>query len=129
MLTEYQAEGIDRPSIDKSKGPMENIMWSFMRSSMVSMTSMNDTHEKIANALDPSPPFTTSMHRFRFAMVLVPLIAVSITVSADTLFGIATFSLGALFFGRPVLQGSRSWLERNNLHWLEAMSIDKYATF
>lgn len=42
---------------DKSKVPMETAMWNGMRPIMHAIGDLNDTWERFANALSPTPPF------------------------------------------------------------------------
>jgi len=101
-----KAEGIDKPSQDKTKVPMETIMWSKMRPLLHNLTLLNDTWERFVNALNPQPPFDSETYRRRIAKAIVPLAVVSIFLTRDAAIRGLTFLIGVGFFGDPILRSA-----------------------
>lgn len=49
-----KASGVDRPSQDKSKAPMEEVMWSKVRPMMHGICALSDTWERCAKYVPPA---------------------------------------------------------------------------
>ncbi|KAG7139347.1 hypothetical protein HYQ45_003653 [Verticillium longisporum] len=98
-----KAEGMDRPSQDKTKAPMEEVVWHQMTPLLHLLILTSDTWERLANILVPTPPFDRQNHRIRLAWYLVPLAALSLLVTRDVAVRALTFVVGVLLFGEPLV--------------------------
>ncbi|KAM0529840.1 hypothetical protein ACHAQF_002150 [Verticillium nonalfalfae] len=98
-----KAEGMDRPSQDKTKAPIEEVVWHQMTPLLHLLILMSDTWERLANILVPTPPFDRQNHRIRLAWYLVPLAALSLLVTRDVAVRSLTFVVGVLLFGEPLV--------------------------
>ncbi|GKT50082.1 uncharacterized protein ColSpa_10263 [Colletotrichum spaethianum] len=81
-----KAEGVDRPSQDKTKAPMEEKVW------FIFFTVLVDTD--FVSILVPTPPFDQQNHQRRLAAYIVPIAAASIVLSQDIVISGTTFALG-----------------------------------
>jgi len=105
-----RAEGVDRPSEDKTKAPMEETIWKQMTPLLHMMILISDTWERLSNMLVPTPPFDLENHQRRLAMYITPLVLASVVLSRDAAVKGATLFLGIAFFGDPILtRGITSW--------------------
>ncbi|KPM35792.1 hypothetical protein AK830_g10778 [Neonectria ditissima] len=109
-----KAIGVDRPSQDKTKAPMEKFMWSKMRPLMHQMCVVSDIWERCANLLSPTIPFSQDRDRYRVASLILPILILSIFTTCYTFCKVATFAVGLGFFGSPVLTQSYSWFRLPN---------------
>lgn len=98
-------------------------MWSFMRSGMTGMDSANDTWEKLANAVNPKPPFTADKLSAPLVRTLMVMLAVSVAVNRSLFLRSVTFSIGVVLFGAPLLNASQSWLGEKYPDWIYSMSV------
>jgi hypothetical protein len=108
---------------DKSKVPMETAMWNGMRPIMHGIGDLNDTWERFANALSPTPPFPRDMYRLRLAAVVVPLLAASIFITSYMVVKGLTFGIGFGFFGDPVIQPGIKWLNSTYPNWQKLLEL------
>ncbi|CZT21891.1 uncharacterized protein RCC_07757 [Ramularia collo-cygni] len=120
-----KAEGIDRPSMDKSKGPMETIMWSFAKSGMTGMESANNIWEKFANLLDPKPPFNTSTQSATLASILLAICGLSLILTRNMFLRSMTLTFGMALFGGPLMKSASSWMESSRPGWSEYASLER----
>lgn len=84
-----------------------------MRPDMISMDSMNDTWEKLGNAINPKPPFVGESSSAPILWALLVLLAISLAVTRSLFVRSATFSFGVALFANPWLKLSHAWLEAN----------------
>lgn len=108
---------------DKTKIPMETAIWNKMRPIMHVIGDIADTWERFANALSPTPPFPEDQARLRMAGLVIPLLAVSLFVSAYMFMKGVTFGIGFGFFGDPVIQRGIVWLNREFPHWQRLLEL------
>ncbi|KAK4237102.1 hypothetical protein C8A03DRAFT_16312 [Achaetomium macrosporum] len=116
-----RAAGVGEPSHDKTKYPMETIMWSKMLPLLRLLHFTSDTWERIANALDPTPPFSREKHRIRLAGLLSSMLMVSIFFSAASIVKATTFIVGVVFFSDPLIKRSIHWLDRQHPGWTQLL--------
>ncbi|KAM0694671.1 hypothetical protein Q7P36_005027 [Cladosporium allicinum] len=108
---------------DKSKVPMETAMWNGMRPIMHGIGDVNDTWERFANALSPTPPFPRDVYRLRLAAVVVPMLAASIFITSYMVVKGLTFGIGFGFFGDPVIQPGIKWLNSTYPNWQKLLEL------
>ncbi|KAI5364004.1 hypothetical protein Slin15195_G096590 [Septoria linicola] len=97
-----RAEGVEAPSHDKSKTPMESMMWSKTGPAMHALTVTCDIVEKSANALNRQSPFRPKLHRYRLASAVVPFAATSLFVTGELVWQAVTLIVGVFMFCRPI---------------------------
>jgi len=108
---------------DKSKVPMETAMWNGMRPIMHGIGDVNDTWERFANALSPTPPFPRDVYRLRLAAVVVPMLAASIFITSYMVVKGLTFGIGFGFFGDPIIQPGIKWLNSTYPNWQKLLEL------
>ena len=108
---------------DKSKVPMETAMWNGMRPIMHAIGDLNDTWERFANALSPTPPFPRDNHRLRLAAVVIPMLAASIFITSYLVVKGLTFGIGFGFFGDPILTPAIKWLNSTYPNWQKLLEL------
>jgi len=108
---------------DKSKVPMETAMWNGMRPIMHGIGDVNDTWERFANALSPTPPFPRDVYRLRLAAVVIPMLAASIFITSYMVVKGLTFGIGFGFFGDPVIQPGIKWLNSTYPNWQKLLEL------
>jgi hypothetical protein len=113
----------DRVTHDKSKVPMETAMWNGMRPIMHGIGDVNDTWERFANALSPTPPFPRDVYRLRLAAVVVPMLAASIFITSYMVVKGLTFGIGFGFFGDPIIQPGIKWLNSTYPNWQKLLEL------
>ncbi|KAH6623155.1 hypothetical protein F5144DRAFT_550738 [Chaetomium tenue] len=103
---------------DKTKVPIETVIWTKMRPIMHTLGTIADTWERLANALSPIPLFPSEIYRLRLITILLPLLAgFSFVVTPYRLVKSLSFLIGALFFGDPILSRGFDWLNRTIPNW------------
>jgi len=113
----------DKVKHDKSKVPMETAMWNGMRPIMHGIGDVNDTWERFANALSPTPPFPRDVYRLRLAAVVVPMLAASIFITSYMVVKGLTFGIGFGFFGDPIIQPGIKWLNSTYPNWQKLLEL------
>ncbi|KAK1833451.1 hypothetical protein QBC39DRAFT_380633 [Podospora conica] len=108
---------------DKTKVPMETMMWTKMRPIMHALGDLTDTWERFANALSPTPPFPRETHRMRLAGVIIPLFGVSLFVTSYMFTKAMTFFVGFGFFGDPVISRGIDWINRTIPDWQKLLEL------
>ena len=108
---------------DKTKVPMETMMWTNMRPIMHALGDLTDTWERFANALSPTPPFPRETQRMRLAGVIVPIFGVSLFVTSYMFTKAITFFIGFGFFGDPVISRGFDWLNRTIPDWQKLLEL------
>ncbi|KZL63357.1 hypothetical protein CI238_10503 [Colletotrichum incanum] len=117
-----KAEGMDRPSQDKTKAPMEEKVWEQMTPLLHMIILISDFWERLSNILVPTPPFDQQNHQRRLAAYFVPLAAASIVVSRDLVISGTTFAFGVGIFGDPLLTWCYHYLNTNR--WTESIHLN-----
>ncbi|KAI1038315.1 hypothetical protein LB505_007857 [Fusarium chuoi] len=107
------AAGVEKPSWDKSKSPMQELMWSQMRPLMHWICRFCDIWERSANLLDPTAPFPRDAAKRRIIQLLLPIMILSIFTSCYMFYRVVTLGIGAGFFGSIFLRKSYGWLKHN----------------
>ncbi|KAK3987360.1 hypothetical protein QBC44DRAFT_331635 [Cladorrhinum sp. PSN332] len=108
---------------DKTEVPMQTAMWAKLQPIMHALSDVTDTWERFANALSPTPPFPTEVHRLRLIALVIPLFAMSFIVSAYMFVKSATFIAGLVFFGDPVISRGLDWLNRTMPQWKKVLEL------
>ncbi|RGP81495.1 hypothetical protein FLONG3_364 [Fusarium longipes] len=101
-----KAAGVDNPSWDKTKSPMQELMWSQMRPLMHWICRFCDIWERSANLIDPTCPFPRNVARQRIIRAILPILVFSIFISPYMFYRITTLCLGIAFFGSISLRTS-----------------------
>ncbi|KZL70546.1 hypothetical protein CT0861_09889 [Colletotrichum tofieldiae] len=117
-----KAEGMDRPSQDKTKAPMEEKVWEQMTPLLHMIVLISDFWERLSNILVPTPPFDRQNHQRRLAAYVVPLAAASIVMSRDMVISGMTFAFGVGIFGDPLLTYCYHYLNTNR--WTESIHLN-----
>lgn len=108
---------------DKTKVPMETAMWTKMRPIMHGIADLTDTWERFGNALSPTPPFPKETYRLRIAVLVIPLVAISLFVSSYMFIKGVTFGVGFGFFGDPIISRGLAWLNRTIPNWQKMLEL------
>ncbi|KAI3337999.1 hypothetical protein F4824DRAFT_509630 [Ustulina deusta] len=108
---------------DKTKVPVENAIWSKMRPIMHGIADVTDTWERLGNALSPTPPFPQETSRIRLASLIVPLLVISMFTTSYIFVKGASFGVGFIFFGDPIIRSGLRWLNREYPHWQKILEI------
>ncbi|KUI59727.1 hypothetical protein VP1G_06943 [Cytospora mali] len=108
---------------DKTKVPMETAMWTKMRPIMHALADIADTWERFGNALSPTPPFPKNTYRFRLALLVVPVLCMSMFVTSYMVVKGTTFGVGFGFFGDPVISRGMELLNRKFPHWQKLLEL------
>ncbi|KAI0880902.1 uncharacterized protein GGS22DRAFT_77858 [Annulohypoxylon maeteangense] len=111
------------PNYDKTKVPVETAMWTKMRPIMHGIADVSDTWERFVNALSPTPPFPRDVYRLRLAILVVPLLLISLFISSYMFTKGMTFGVGFGFFGDPIISRGLKWLNRKFPHWQKLMEL------
>ncbi|AEO59658.1 hypothetical protein MYCTH_103671 [Thermothelomyces thermophilus ATCC 42464] len=107
---------------DKTKVPMEKVMWNKMRPVMHTIGTVADTWERLANALSPIPLFPSEVYRLRLVAILLPLLlGSSLFLTPYLVLKLLSFLAGAVFFGDPVISRCLDWLNRTIPNWPELL--------
>ncbi|ETN44905.1 uncharacterized protein HMPREF1541_09780 [Cyphellophora europaea CBS 101466] len=121
-----KAYGVNDPSHDKTREPMQTALWSGVLPFLRFLYIVSDTWERLANALDPTPPFPSLDHKLRLAALLVLLALGTTFVSLDSVARILSFALGVGLFARPPLTWAISSLEQRCPGWSNLMSPEHH---
>ncbi|KAI1086901.1 hypothetical protein F5B19DRAFT_101703 [Rostrohypoxylon terebratum] len=117
------AGGKTGPGHDKTKVPVETAMWTKMRPIMHGIADVSDTWERFTNALSPTPPFPRDVYRLKLAILILPLLVMSLFVTSYMFTKSVTFGVGFGFFGDPVISRGLKWLNRKFPHWQKLMEL------
>ncbi|WYZ36032.1 hypothetical protein EsH8_X_000679 [Colletotrichum jinshuiense] len=109
-----KAEGMDRPSQDKTKAPMEEEIWNQMTPLLHMIILVSDFWERLSNILAPTPPFDREKHSLRLAAYIAPLAAVSLVLTRNIFLRGVTFIIGVGLFGDPLLKKTYHYMNDNN---------------
>ncbi|KAK8097410.1 hypothetical protein PG984_016549 [Apiospora sp. TS-2023a] len=119
-----KSAGIDKPSHDKTKRPMEEAMWSKMLPLLRALWAISDTWERFGNALNPVPPFAKDNHRFQLAALLSPVLIGSALVPAHVMAKLAGLFVGLAFFGDPFIRAAIRYLDQHYPDWEKMLVLD-----
>ncbi|KAL9101654.1 MAG: hypothetical protein Q9163_003110 [Psora crenata] len=113
------------PSVhhDKTKQPMEDVMWKKMRPVMHIIGDLADGWERFANALSPTKPFPQEKPRLILAGVVAPLLAVSLLTSSAMFMKIVTGGVGFGFFGDPLIWRGLDYLNKKVPNWQKLLEL------
>ncbi|KAK1996667.1 hypothetical protein LX36DRAFT_637668 [Colletotrichum falcatum] len=117
-----KAEGMDRPSQDKTKAPMEEKVWEQMTPLPHMIILISDFWERLSNILVPTPPFDKLNHQRRLAAYILPLAAASIVLSRNMVIRGSTLALGVGVFGDPLLTWCYHYC--NTHRWTESAHLN-----
>ncbi|KAM0332294.1 hypothetical protein ACHAQA_002570 [Verticillium albo-atrum] len=126
-----KAEGMDRPSQDKTKAPIEEVVWNQMKPLLHLIILTSDTWERLAKwvhpfpsvILVPTPPFDRPDHRIRLACYVAPLAVLSLFLTRDVAVRGFTFGVGILLFGDPFT--SRIYRAMTSYEWAQYFHLNK----
>ncbi|CAF3461888.1 unnamed protein product [Fusarium graminearum] len=111
-----KAAGVENPSWDKTRSPMQELMWSQMRPLMHWICRFCDIWERSANLIDPSAPFPRHVARRRIIRTILPILILAIFMSPYMFYRITTLCFGIAFFGsislRTSYKGFRSLIHK-----------------
>lgn len=108
---------------DKTKQPMEAAMWTKMKPIMHALADVADTWERFGNALNPKDPFPRNSYRIRLAVVVSPMLLMSLFISSYMYTKVVTFAIGFGFFGDPIIQHGLSLLDRRFPNWQKLLEL------
>lgn len=108
---------------DKTKQPMETMMWTKVRPVMHGLSEVTDTWERVGNCLNPVPPFHANRPRMRIASLLVPAVAMSLMLT-PAMFTRGTYALvGFIFFSDPLQKRGIALLNQYYPQWPELLEL------
>lgn len=107
---------------DKTKQPMEEVIWAKMRPAMHAVGDLADTWERIANALSPTPPFPHTA-QYQFAAIFAPLLLMSLFIKPAHVVHGTTFFTGLIFFSDPLLQRGLRILNEKIPDWPKYLQL------
>ncbi|KAL0935690.1 uncharacterized protein CTRU02_210281 [Colletotrichum truncatum] len=117
-----KAEGMDRPSQDKTKAPMEEEVWNQMTPLLHILILVSDTWERFLNMLNPTPPFDREKHHLRLATYMSPLAIASLFLTREIVVRGLTFMFGVGLFGGPLIARAYQYLNENK--WTEVFHLN-----
>ncbi|KAM0403489.1 hypothetical protein ACHAQC_001102 [Fusarium culmorum] len=111
-----KAAGVENPSWDKTRSPIQELMWSQMRPLMHWICRFCDIWERSANLIDPAAPLSQNIARRRIIRTMLPILILSLFISPYLLYRMATLCFGIAFFGsislRTSYKGFRSLIHK-----------------
>jgi hypothetical protein len=108
---------------DKTKNPMEVVMWAKMKPILHALADVADTWERFGNALSPTAPFSRNSYRIRLVLAASPLLLMSLFTSSYLFTKGVTFGVGFGFFGNPVITRGLALLERRFPNWQKLLEL------
>ncbi len=108
---------------DKTKQPMEEVVWGKMRPIMHTLADIADGYERFGNALSPSQPFPQAQFRLRIAAVVAPIFLASLFVPVSYVWRGTTFGAGFGFFGDPIISRGSTWLNKTYPNWMKLLEL------
>jgi len=114
---------------DQTQKPMEKVLWSkanpeqlaeVMKIAPHVVGEIVDNWERFANAISPTPPFS-SLSFMRINAVILPLFLGSFLISTYMMYKGTGLVVGLSIFGDPVLTPALEWLNLNCPSWLELL--------
>lgn len=114
-IAKDKAAGVDRPSKDKSKVPIQKMVWRATRLLAHGLSELSDFWERCHNLISPNAPFPRDRGRARLAGIFITLFALTLFVSARTICRSFAFFVGVLIFGEPLLVIMRQQLAANDI--------------
>ena len=117
------AQGGDpNTSQDKTKQPMEAIVWKQVRPIMHGLGAVADMWECLGNALSPTAPFSQKK-RLQLGAIFVPILLVALITPAQWVMRGTTFFVGFGFFSDPLMMRGIHWLNENVPDWPKYLEI------
>ncbi|EXJ87947.1 hypothetical protein A1O1_04874 [Capronia coronata CBS 617.96] len=114
--------GTPEAAHDKTKQPMEETVWKQMRPVMHVLNDVSDTWERFANALSPTPPFS-SQKRLQLGAIFAPLLLISLITRPEWVVKGSTFFGGFAFFSDPLMQRGIALLNEKIPDWPKYLEI------
>ena len=114
--------GIDEEKHDKTKQPMEVAIWEKMRPAMHALGDVADGWERFANALSPTPPFHANK-RYQLAVIVAPILLLSLFVKGEHVVKAATLITGFAFFSDPLIQRGIAVLNEKVPDWPKYLQL------
>ncbi|PKY08535.1 hypothetical protein P168DRAFT_286645 [Aspergillus campestris IBT 28561] len=115
---------VPEKSHDKTRQPMKEVVLATAIQLMRGVNDTVDTYERFANALSPTPPFSSFTPYFRFSCVLAVSFAVSLVTSSHLFVKITTLVTGFSFFGDPIIQRGMEYLDDKYPLWRKSLSLE-----
>ncbi|KZT63651.1 hypothetical protein DAEQUDRAFT_733590 [Daedalea quercina L-15889] len=107
---------------DATKKHVESAMWDKARPIMRALADFVDTWERFGNVLSPTPPFSHAP-RLRLATLVLPVLVATTTVPAAFFVKGATFAVGFVIFGQPLMTRGIHWLNANYPNWPQMLEM------
>ncbi|KAK5447851.1 hypothetical protein LTS15_009350 [Exophiala xenobiotica] len=114
--------GTPEKAHDKTKQPMEEVVWTKMRPAMHAIGDIADGWERFANALSPTPPFEQNK-RLQLGAIFVPILLLSLFVKAQWVVRGTEFITGFAFFSDPLMQRGIQLLNEKIPDWPKYLEI------
>lgn len=114
--------GTPEAAHDKTKQPMEETVWKQMRPVMHALNDVIDTWERFANALSPTPPFS-SQKRLQLGAIFAPLLLISLVTRPEWVMKGSTFFGGFAFFSDPLMQRGIALLNEKIPDWPKYLEL------
>ncbi|WWC86556.1 uncharacterized protein L201_001433 [Kwoniella dendrophila CBS 6074] len=109
----------------EGKSDKEKAIHLYARPTMRIIGGIADKWERVANSLNPTPPFALDPHRTRvFMWLIVPLLMVSTFVSERMVSRACGLLFGFIMFGKPLIDRTIEELDRRYPHWLERLIVE-----
>ncbi|WWC68276.1 uncharacterized protein I206_102199 [Kwoniella pini CBS 10737] len=119
MQRKEQSAGLE------GKSDKEKAIELYARPTMRIIGGIADKWERIANSLNPTPPFALDPHRTRvFMYIIAPLLLVTTFVSERLVCRMTGLSFGLFMFAKPVIDGCLEELDRRYPHWFESLIVE-----
>ncbi|TBU41265.1 hypothetical protein BD309DRAFT_898423 [Dichomitus squalens] len=115
--------GVVDPAAQVAKKSVESAMWEKARPVMRILADVADTWERLANALEPVPPFPKYQARLRLAAVFAPLLVAAFVVPAEVVVHGTALLTGVIFFSQPILTRTYEELNRRVPNWREYLEL------
>ncbi|WRT66641.1 uncharacterized protein IL334_003600 [Kwoniella shivajii] len=108
----------------KDKSDKEKAIILYARPTMRIIGGLADKWERIANALEPTPPFALEPGRMRvFCWLIAPLLLVSMFVSERMFSRVFGLLFGFVMFGQPIISWINDELNRRYPHWFQTIIL------
>nr|XP_031858990.1 uncharacterized protein CI109_005658 [Kwoniella shandongensis]KAA5526062.1 hypothetical protein CI109_005658 [Kwoniella shandongensis] len=109
----------------KDKSTKDKAIALYGKPAMRIIGGLADKWERIANALDPTPPFLLEPHRARvFCWLIAPILFVSTFVSERMFSRVFGLIFGFAIFGQPVITRTLEELDKRFPHWIERTILE-----
>lgn len=110
------------PIQDRTKQPMEEAVWTKMRPAMHAIGDISDGWERFANALEPTPPFSSGK-KYQLGAIVAPLLLASLFTSAHVFVKMNTLITLIAFFTDPLMQRAIAILNEKIPNWPQYLEL------